>query len=169
VHRRQAPVDVEQDVDVGADRLADRREHLDRLALVLLGNEGAPGARQRIELERGEPLLDHRCGSAGVIVRRRHLIAPAVGVDPDAVAAGAAEQIVDRLATRLADDVPERLLDAGERRIELERAAPDREVLIGHLGDVLDLERIAPDNVAADLLDQGQDRSVAIVLAPLTS
>ena len=77
----------------------------------------------------------------------------------------AAEEIVDGLLGRLADDVPQRLLDPGGGAIELQRAAPLRVVVERHLQDVTDLEWIAPDQIAAELLDLSGDGAVAVVLA----
>ena len=165
VHRRQAAVDVEQQVDVRTDRVAHRAHDLHGAPDVLLRDVRAPGARHRVELHRGEPALDHGLGSARVVLRLLHLVAPAVRVDANARAAGTAEEIVDRLLGGLADDVPQRLLDAGGGAIEFQRAAPLRVVVERDLQDVTDLERIAPDQIAAELLDLCGDGAVAVILA----
>ena len=49
--------------------------------------------------------------------------------------------------------------------MEFERAAALGVVVERHLQDVTDLERIAPDQVAAELLDLRADGAVAVVLA----
>ena len=89
VHRRQTPVQLEQDVDVGADRLAHGAHDFHRVPDVLLGNVGAPDAGHRVELERGEAALHHRLRLGGVFVRPLDFVAPAVGVDADSCPAPA--------------------------------------------------------------------------------
>src|SRR6185312_11067009 len=122
-------------------------------------------ARQRVELQRVEALLDHRLGAARIVVRSLHLVAPAVRVDADALPATAAEQRVHRLVARLADDVPQRRLDARHRAPPFERAAPLREVVESDLQEMADPEWIASDQVAAELFRLRRDRPVAVVLA----
>src|SRR5262249_48791254 len=78
---------------------------------------------------------------------------------------GATEQIVDRLFRHLAGDVPQRLLDAGGGAVEFERAAPLRVVVERDLQDVADVERIATDEIAAELVDLRGHSRVAGVLA----
>src|SRR5262249_43830105 len=100
-----------------------------------------------------------------IILGRLHLVAPAVRVNAHARTARTAEQIVDRLSRDFAGDVPQRLLDPGGGTIELERAAALRIVVEGDLQDVADVERIAADQITAQLLDLRGNRAVAIVLA----
>ena len=76
-----------------------------------------------------------------------------------------AEQVVDRLLRGLADDVPQRLLDAGDGAVEFERAAPLRVVVERDLQEMPDLERIAADEIAAELFDLRGDGAIAVVLA----
>ncbi len=94
-----------------------------------------------------------------------HLVAPAVGVDADARSAGAAEKIVNGLLHGLSDDVPERLLDAGNGAIKLERAAPLGVVVECDLEKMADVHGVATDEIAGELLDLGRNGAVAIVLA----
>jgi hypothetical protein len=75
------------------------------------------------------------------------------------------EQVVDRLLRLLADDVPERLLDAGRCAVEFQRAAPLGVIVERHLQDVTDMEWIASDQIAAELRNLRRDRGVPVVLA----
>jgi len=115
----------------------------------------APRPRQRVEFQRREAHLDGFGRRFRIVLGLGFLVAPAVGVDPDALLAGAAQQIVDGLARGLADDVPQRRLDAGDGAVEFERAAPLGEIVVEHGGEVLDPERIAAHQIAAHLLDMG--------------
>src|SRR5262249_7372315 len=94
-----------------------------------------------------------------------HLVAPAVGVDAHARTAGAAEKIVDRLLRHFSGDVPQRLLDPRGGAIKLERAAALRVIVERDLQDMTDVERVAADQIAAQLLDLRGDGTVAVVLA----
>ena len=165
VHRRQTPMNIEQDVDVRTDRVADCAQHLRRTPDVVLGNERSPRARNGIELQRGEAALQDGFCSTSIIFRLLHLVAPAVRIDADAGAAGAADEVVDRLLRGFADNVPQGLLDAGGRAMELERAAPLGVVVKRDLQEVAQLEGVAPDEITAELLDLRGDGAVAIVLA----
>ena len=165
VHRRQAAVDVEQKIDVRADRVAHRAHDLDGTPDVLLRDIGPPRTRHRIELHGGEAAREHRLGAAGVILRLLHLVAPAVRIDANARTDRAAEEIVDGLLARLADDVPQRLLDARGRAVEFQRAAALGIIVEGDLQDMADVKGIAPHDVAAELFHLRGDGAVAIILA----
>src|SRR5207249_1558206 len=89
---------------------------------------------------------------------------PAVGVDPDLLADRPAKQVIDRLAERLADDVPQGLLEAALGRVEVHRAALAEEIVVDAEGEVLDLEWVAPDQVALQLVDGRLDGLVAVDL-----
>src|SRR5690606_10776879 len=73
---------------------------------------------------------------------------PAVGLDP--VAHQAAEQLVDRHAQGLALNVPQRLVDAGDRAHQ-DRAAAVEAAAVEHLPQVVDARRVATDQVVAQL------------------
>jgi hypothetical protein len=124
----------------------------------------APRARERVELERGESLLHHRAGLLGDRLGLAAPLGPPVGVDAKASPHRAAEQVVDGLADGLADDVPERLLHAADRRVEVHGAALGAEVGVGHEREVLDVERTPADEVAPELSHVRLDGPVAIGL-----
>src|SRR5262249_16934807 len=123
VHRREASVYFHQDVDVGTDRLADRRDVVDRRLLLPRVDERAPRIRERIELEGGEGHLEESVRGRGGSLRRLPSV-PAVRVDANLLARFSAEKVIDGLVARLTDDVPERVLDAGDGAVEVHRAAP---------------------------------------------
>src|SRR5262245_32242216 len=165
VHRREPPVHLDQDVDVRTNGVADRARHRNGASDVLLWNISPPRAGEGIELESGETTLDNALGGTRIILRLLQLVAPAVRIDAYTRTAGPAEEVVDRLLRDLADNVPQRLLDAGGGAVEFQRAAPLRVVVEGDLQDVPDLERVAADNVATQLLDLCGDGTVAVILA----
>ena len=133
-----------------------RAEHLAR----------CPGARHHVgRLRRGGQVSELRAGvhldrrqSRGDLLgdvlgdlRRRVAAHPAV--DPHPVTHRPAEQAVDRHVQRLAGDVPQRLVNTGDRRGEHRAAAV--EVRLGHrLPQALDVRRIA----AHDELAEGPQR-----------
>ena len=112
-----------------------------------------------------KPRLTTASAPRAIVLRLLHLVAPAVRIDANARTNRTAEQIVNRLLRLLADDVPQRLLDAGRGAVELQRAAPLGVVVERHLQDVTDVEWIASDQIAAEFLDLRRDGAVAVVLA----
>src|SRR5262249_35059344 len=71
-----------------------------------------------------------------------------------------AQQLVDRDAQLLALDVPERLLDPRDRRIQDDSAAPEP-VPMEPLPVVLDRARVLADQVPRELVDGRRYRSLA--------
>ena len=67
-------------------------------------------------------------------------------------------------ARGFADDVPQRLLEAGQGAVEFQRAAPLGVVVEQHRRGVLDLERVAPRQIARELAEVGGHGRVAVVL-----
>ena len=80
------------------------------------------------------------------------------------MAAGTAEQVIDRGAELLADDIPERDLDSAEGAIGLHGAAFDENVVVHHVGKVLDVEWIATDEELAHPIDVGRYGRLAVGL-----
>jgi hypothetical protein len=79
---------------------------------------------------------------------------PAVGLH--LVAHQAAQQFVDRRAQDLALDVPQRLVDAGDRAHQ-DRAAAVEAGAVHGLPQVVDAGRVLPDQVGLEFLDRGFD------------
>jgi hypothetical protein len=150
-HRGGGPaVQVDHHVVVQPDRLAYGGHPLDDLV----------GPRRRLDrpelgrpvhLDRGEAGLDLRPGQLGDVGRP---VAADPRVHPDPVAHRAAEQGVHRPAVRLAGDVPQRLVDAGDRAGQ-DRAAAVEAALGEHLPVVLDAQRVSADEMVAELGDRG--------------
>ena len=145
-HRRTQPaVQVDGDVHAVADLLphggdrAHRRLHAGRRLQV------APRLALGDHLQRREALIDQ-------LARLSRFAAS--GVDAHAIAHRAAEQPPHRLADRLAGDVPHRHLQAAQRA-DQDRHRPRVAGAVQHLPVVLDPERVAPDQVAGELLDRG--------------
>ena len=163
LHRGEAAVHLDEDLDVGADGLADDGDAPDGLFLVLARDEGAPGTGDGVELHGGEAALDDGLGVLGELL----VVAgagPAVGVDADAVAAASAEQLVDRGAGALAGEVPHGLLDAGDGGVVVHGAAAGGEVVVGGVGELLDLRGVPTDHVALELVEVRGDLGVAVGL-----
>ena len=71
---------------------------------------------------------------------------------------------MDRRAQHLASDVPHRLLDAADGRVEVQRAAAACEVVVGYLREVLDVRWVSADQVSPQLVDVGRYLDVPVRL-----
>ena len=89
---------------------------------------------------------------------------PPVRVDAQSRPEGTPKQVVDRLTGCFADEVPQGLLEAADGAVQIHRPALGGEIGIGHVREVLDVERAAVDQVAPQLLDVSLDGSIAIQL-----
>ena len=154
--RAEAAVAVDHDLDLGTHRLAHGLDQLHGAAD--RGKVGiAPGAAERIELQARIAAAPDLGGRRGDLRDVGAGAVPGIGVGRHLVAHPAAEQLVDRLAQRLADDVPERHLDRADRAVEDRPAA--RELVAEHVApQPLDLERRAADHMAlGELRDRRLD------------
>ena len=80
-----------------------------------------------------------------------------MAVEPDVVPHGAAPELVARNAVDLAEDVPEREIDA-TRGSSLDDPVPVPEMLaIHHLPQVLDPRRVLADDERREILDRADD------------
>ena len=93
MHRRQAAMDIQQQIHIGTDRIAHRPQNLYRATDVLLGDVGPPRTRHRVELHRAEAALDYAFRGARIVFRLLQLVAPAVRVDADARPARSASRL----------------------------------------------------------------------------
>ncbi len=160
--RPAAPVEFHHDIDLVADGVADglhQTSHLfhlgKRCVVVGVGND------QHLDcvvthLDGFDDALD-----VGLDVVCRAFLpldaaAEIVAVDPDLVAAPAAEQPPDRDAEILAADVPQRLFDGAECRKADDAEGPEAVAL--DLGDqVLDAGWVLADDHRRDVLDRADD------------
>ena len=108
---REPAMKLDHQADAGPDRLAHRRDDLDRRVRVRR-IEHLPGRPERVELEGPIALRHGRQSPLGKLGRRARPAIPAVGIRGNALVAPAAQQPVNRLMTRLADQVPAGDLDA---------------------------------------------------------
>ncbi len=157
-------VRAEQEVALRPERfaqgLAEGFAEREPLEARLTGVEGGVGAG-RVEFHRGEPLRDifqrplgrgvrNRVDRAVGIGVRARLIRVEVGVAAQPLVDFSAEKLVDGLFDRLADDVPQRHLEAGEhahqRDVGPERIAAPVDVA----PERLDAERIDAQNMALE-------------------
>src|SRR5258708_7671677 len=114
-------MDLDEDFNFRADRLTHCLHPFDRQSLFGPTDVGPPRIGEWIELERRKATPDHFVGRTRKLMWRFRALRPAVCVDADAIAAGSAEEVVDRLTAGLADDVPERVLQRTQRRPEVHR------------------------------------------------
>ncbi len=153
----EAAVHLDQDFDVGPHGGPDGFDQPDRA--VLRGAVHLVEARtERIDLQRlvpaGDDLLRRQVERLGRAFDR----VPAVRVGLDLVAHRAAEELVDRQADLLSDNVPAGHLDecdAGAGDVVHSEEVVDE----GPLHELLDVERIGAQHVALlDLLEVGEHR-----------
>jgi hypothetical protein len=76
-----------------------------------------------------------------------------VGIDSDALAGRAAEQLIDRHTEQLSLDIPERLIDTAQRRGQ-DRATTIEGVAIDRLPVMGDIARILADQIGLHLADR---------------
>ena len=120
--------------------------------------------RHRHRLEGGEALLHHAGGELAealrlvALVEVLHLAAAEMPVEPDVVAHRAAPQLVAGDAVHLAEDVPERDVDAAHRGAADDPAAVPEMLAEHHLPEVLDPGRILADDEVGQVLDRPDDR-----------
>ena len=148
---------VKPDVYVRPNRLADGREALGGprddgypRQLVAVGRMGR-------HLQGGVTVLVYKLAGMGGDGLRRG--AAATLVDADAVAALAAEQPVHRHPGRLARDVPERVLDPADGRVD-DRAARKARVRVEVVPDTVDIAGIASGDPTLEVADGRRDRLV---------
>src|SRR5262249_50837757 len=147
----ELPALAEEEVSLAADRLAQQAAELlraierfqRRLAWIERGVR-----RDRIELNRGEAEL-HILGRAlrrelGIVIDALVLVALRVdeGVAAYALMYAAAQELIDRLAGRLAHDVPQRDLDAREHADQRRVGALGVAAAVDAAPQALDVERI---------------------------
>ena len=147
--------------------VADRVPHRGHAALgVPDGHEPFERHRRRHghRLEGGEPLLDHRARELAeplrlvALVEVLHPAAAEVAVEPDVVANRAAPEPVAGDAVHLAEDVPERDVDAAHRRRPDDPARVPEVLAEHHLPEVLDPRRVLADDQLGEILDRADDR-----------
>src|SRR5690606_22280191 len=155
--RAEAAVAVDQDLHLGPDCVAHRRNPLDRLT-----DQGVVGiaarALERVELEAAIALVPDRARRLADLRGAGARAVPGVGVGGQALVHAAAQELVHRAMECLAHDVPERDLDRADRAVQDRPAA--RELVAEHgLPQALDRERRLPDHVTlGELVDRRLDR-----------
>ena len=164
VHWREPAVHLDEDVHIGADRLADGAHVLHGGVLHFLADVGAPASGDGVELERGEACLYDLGSALGERFGRGVAAGPAVGIDANLVAAGAADELVHGRAVSLAGDVPHGVLQAADGAVVVHRAAPAGEVVERHLHEVLDVGGVAPDEITLELVNMRGYLHVAVGL-----
>src|SRR5262245_16771747 len=157
----EAVIGIDHELDVVADCLA-HREH----ALVVAPD----GAEADLHLDRLEAVLHVALGFLDGLrhqaVHVGEIEAGRVGMDLGAE--GATDQLVDRLAARLADDVPQRDVDAADGRNRHAFRAVVLDPVVEVFPDHFRVERIAAEHARRELrIDEGlRDRGGTVALAP---
>ena len=158
-------MDVDQDQRVGRKLLPERAHDVVGEVELRLGDEALRRA-ERIELERLEALGEHRARRLEKGLRRALRAVPAVGVAEHAVAHAAAEQLVDRRAERLAEDVPAGDLDRRDHRA-VDVAAIERDAVEEALGERTDAARVLADDEMLEFAHAGFGGADEAVERPL--
>ncbi len=142
-----AAVEVDADADIGADRLADSGDGFNSLFHLVVGVDDLH-LLAAVEFDRLEAAGDDLLGIVGDV---GGAVAADPGIDLDLVAHLAAEQRMDRLSQRLALDVPQRLVDAGNRA-HVDGAAAIEAGAVHDVPVVLDQEGILADQIVFQLM-----------------
>ena len=151
----EAAVALDHELDVRPDGGADGPADVHREAAVG-GVHVAPGGAEGVELEGAVAAGDDHPGALGEDLRGAVALVPAVGVDGEAGAVLAAEEVVDGPAGLLADDVPAGGLDGGGS-VGVDLAAVGVQVAGHALVDGLDLEGVHALVAVGELVDGGLD------------
>ena len=169
-------VNIVQQIQIVAQRLAQRLEELGNMAQILLCGPQALRRQAafgrlivlvilRDAIRRLEPRNSALGANGGIahlpvalyLVHGLCDVAPgSMGIDQDMVAALAAEQVVDRDTERLALDVPKRHID-GRDGGHGNRPSPPVRTAIEIMPDVFSLKRIAPDQARNEVILQIAD------------
>ena len=165
--RRELPVRAEEEVTPVPDGLAYGADVV--LAAVELVEAGLAWVEgrvvpRRVELERREPPFRVPCcplggeGGVEVDVGRVAGLPVEIGVRTQPVVHAPAEELVDGLVDRLADDVPAGHLDPAEDADQRDVRSARVALPVDITPEPLDVERIGPDHVTrADVLDHAGD------------
>ena len=145
-----AAVEVEPDFHALRLRCLDALHHVVEL---LVGADPIE-LRSRVHLDRVEALLLPTGGGLADLVRP---VAADPGVGADFVAHLAAEHLPRRQAEHPALEVPQRLLETGERGHH-HRSAAVEAAAVADLPDVLDAERVGADEAVAKGFERAVDR-----------
>ena len=146
-------MEVDADVDPVSEPFTDHLDSLDRVVDPLVGLDplvvsGDP------TLERGDPEILRGLAQRGEFLRR---VRPGVVVAADPAGIdGSSQQAVYRLAEHFPADVPQRLVDAGNRRAEDGASAVER-MDVHALPDVLDAHRVLAEVELLEVVDGLQD------------
>ncbi len=143
-------MEIDRQADFAADRIAHGLHVFQYVGHLLVGVDELH-LLGRVHLDRGEPAR-HRFLRRARGVRRA--VAANPRVHPDPVAHLAAEQRMHRHAQRLAVDIPQRLVDPGQRAHQHRPAAVET-AAIQHVPVILDQARILADEVVGQLLHRG--------------
>src|SRR5215813_2760768 len=121
------------------------RHNLYRLRFLLL-TDLAIGEPEGIEFQGLIAFFDDESRLTGEVLRRARADVPPIGISLHAVATQSPQQAINRLANRLADDVPARHLNCADRRHDNRASAPVL-VAIHPLPEIFDVEWIAADDM----------------------
>jgi hypothetical protein len=152
-HRRRraaATVVVDHDIHGRPDDIAEPPDAIGEGRVQFrLGQRGIPGPCACLNC--GKAIRDI---TARVLLEEVRVVDADMGIEADALARRAAEQAIDRHVPRLAPDVPERLIEGGQRGVEYHATAPEA-VPINRLPVMLHREGVLADERLPDLLDSG--------------
>src|SRR5215471_2741143 len=121
MHGGEAAVSFNEQVNVRSYGLAHSAYRLHGVLFGLAGDMGAPGARERVELQGSKTTCHHLLGFCRVCFGGFGTVVPAIGIHADFIATGPAQEIVDRYTKALASNVPESLFNTADGAIQLHR------------------------------------------------
>ncbi len=156
-------VEVDHDLDVRPDRLAQRAHHA-RGAIDLRQKGAVVSVRDDHDFHRAIASRENVMRALDQLLRRlgfidrAHVAEAEMRIDPHPVAHPAPEQHPHRDGERLAQNIPKRDFDSRDRAHADDAEAPEA-VLLHDAHELLDVARIAADHEGSEILDRACDRA----------
>ena len=91
-------------------------------------------------------------------------VIPAIGIHPDFIATGPAQEVVDRYTQALAGNVPESLFDTADGAIQLHRPTLPSKIVVRHVGKMFDVQGRTFDEIATELAHMCDDALITVSL-----
>ncbi len=156
-------MEIDHDLDICAERVpqgphqpGDMIDRAQRRRVMGVGNEHDLEGAIAFGHDRERPF--HQLIGLHRLINGAHVAEAEMGIDRDSIARPAPQQPPDRHAEVLAEDVPQRHLDPGDRRGADHPHAPEA-LLVHHAIGLLDVARIAADQERRQVLHGADDRA----------
>src|SRR5712691_10212235 len=141
MHGGEAAVGFNEQVNVRSYGLADSAYRLHGVLFGLSRDMGAPGTRERVELQGSKTARHHLLGFRRVRLGGFGTVVPSIGIHADFIATGPAQKVVDRCT----------------------KALPSK-IVLRHVGKMLDVQVRTFDEIAPELAHMRDDALITVSL-----